>query len=104
VPIAPKAGPAVLPFPPSLDRSFTASDTLRVYFEASVRPGTPPVLPAVEVLTAAARVVRSPSPSFAHGDPVRVDTAIPLAGLASGAYILRATVGAVTRETGFVVK
>lgn len=104
VPVAPKGGPAVLPFPPSLDRSFTAADTLRVYFEASVRPGTSNVLPVVEVLNADARVVRSPSPSFAAGDPVRVEASIPLAGLASGGYVLRATIGAVTRETGFVVK
>jgi hypothetical protein len=104
VPVAPKAGPAVLPFPPSLDRSFTPADTLRVYFEASVRPGAPRAVPVVEVLSAEGRVLRTPTPSFAGGDPVRAEASIPLAGLASGAYVLRATVGGVTRETGFVVK
>jgi hypothetical protein len=75
-----------------------------VYFEASVRPGGPQVPPAVEVLSADGRVMRSPSPSFAAGDPIRVEATIPLAGLASGPYVLRATVGGVSRETGFLVK
>jgi VWFA-related protein len=108
VPVAPKAGPPVLPFPPTLDRAFTAADTLRVYFEASVRPGGSRVPPIVEVVNAEGRVVRSPSPSFAAGDPVRVDASIPLAGLSSGAYVLRATVvdrdTKATREAGFIVK
>ena len=37
VPVAPKTGPAVLPFAPSLDRVFASTDTLRVYFEAFTR-------------------------------------------------------------------
>jgi len=104
VPVAPRAGPAVLPFPPTLDRAFTADDTVRVYFEASVRPGGPRVQPVVEVLTGDGRVMRSPSPSYAGVNPIRVEASIPLVGLASGPYVLRATLGGVTRETGFVVK
>ena len=108
VPVAPKAGPAVLPFPPSLDRAFTAADTLRLYLEASVRPGSSRVLPIVEVLNADGRVVRSPSPSFGGTDPMRVEASIPLSGLAAGPYVLRVTLGdgavRATRETGFAVR
>jgi VWFA-related protein len=108
VPVAPKAGPPALPFPPSLDRVFTAGDTLSVYFEASARLANARLLPAVEVLDKDGRVVRSPSPSFATGDSIRVNAAIPLTGLAPGAYVLRATLGdgaaKATREAGFVIR
>ena len=108
VPVAPKAGPPALPFPPSLDRAFTAGDTLSVYFEASAHvPGARP-MPTVEVLDKDGRVVRSPSPSFASGDPIHVSASVPLTGLAPGAYVLRATMGEgaakATRETGFVIR
>lgn len=108
VPVAPKAGPPALPFPPSLDRTFTSGDTLSVYFEASTRLPDAHVLPSVEVLDKDGHVVRSPSPSFASGDPVRVAATVPLSGLAPGVYVLRAALGAgaarATRETAFVVK
>jgi hypothetical protein len=108
VPVAPKAGPPALPFPPSLDRAFTAGDTLSVYFEASARVSGARPVPAVDVLDKDGRVVRSPSPSFATGDPIRVSASIPLTGLAPGAYVLRATLGEgtakATRETGFVIR
>ena len=102
------SGPPALPFPPSLDRTFTAGDTLSVYFEASARQADARSMPAVEVLDKDGRVVRSPSPSFATGDPIRVSASVPLTGLAPGAYVLRATLGEgnakATRETGFVIR
>jgi VWFA-related protein len=108
VPVAPKAGPALLPFAPSLARAFAPDDTLRVYYEASVRAGGGRTIPSVDVLDASRRIVRSPSPSFVSGDPLRVDASIPLSGLPPGAYVLRATVGEgaskATRETGFVIQ
>jgi VWFA-related protein len=108
VPVAPKAGPPALPFAPSLARAFAPDDTLRVYFEASVRAGGGLTIPAVDVLDATRRVVRSPSPSFVSGEPLRVDASIPLSGLPPGPYVLRATVGEgaskATRETGFVIQ
>lgn len=108
VPVAPKTGPPALPFPPSLDRVFAASDTLRIYFEASVRAADARPIPSIDLVDASGRVVRSPSPSFVSGDPIRVDTAIPLTGLKPGAYVLRATLGSgaakATRETGIAIK
>jgi VWFA-related protein len=108
VPVAPKTGPPTLPFPASLDRVFTTSDTLRVYFEASVRAADARSIPSVDLVDVGGRVVRSPSPSFVSGDPIRVDAAIPLSGLKPGAYVLRATLGSgaakATRETGIVIR
>jgi len=108
VPVAPRPGPPVLPFPATLDRAFAASDTLRLYFEASLRAGTPSVRPVLEILNAEGRVVRSPSASFAGTDPIRVDASIPLSGLAPGGYVVRATLGGgaatATREAGFVIR
>jgi VWFA-related protein len=108
VAIAPKAGPPALPFPPSLDRTFTAADTLRVYFEASARTRDARMMPSVDVADASGRVVRSPSPSFTTGEPIRVDASVPLSGLAPGAYVLRGALGEgasrAIRETGIVIK
>jgi hypothetical protein len=109
VPVAPKTGPPALPFPPSLDRTFTSADTLRAYVEASVRqPVARPLVPSMDVVNADGRVVRSPSPSFVTGDPLRVEVSIPLSGLPPGAYVLRATLGdgadKATREVQFVVR
>ena len=112
VPAAPKATAPPLPFLPSLDRTFAAADTLRVYVEAVDRApraatGTH-TMPSIDVLDARGRVVRSPSPSFTTGDPMRIGATIPLAGLVPGAYVVRAAIGEGTatasRETGFVVK
>lgn len=97
-----------LPRPPTLDRVFTPGDTLRVYVEGTSRPAGGRVTAAIDVVDAVGKVVRSPSPSFMTGDIVRIASEIPLAGLAAGAYVLRATLGdgvhTAGRETGFVVK
>ena len=84
------ASPRDLPFASTLDREFAPSDTLRVYAEGAVRAGARPMV-AVEVLDAAGRVERSPSPSFAVGEAVKVLADVPLAGLAAGPHVLRMT-------------
>jgi len=99
--------PPALPFPPSADRVFTAGDTLRVYVERTIRSGGRP-LASIDVVNADGRVVRSFSPSFTSGDPIKIQHVIPLAGLARGPYVLRATLAdsaaRATRESGFVIK
>ena len=99
--------PPALPFPPTLDREFGAADTLRVYAEAASRAGAP-VTATIDIVDAAGKTVRSPSPSFATGDPIKVEGLVPLAGLSPGAYVLRVTVGSgttrATRESGFAIR
>jgi VWFA-related protein len=97
----------VLPFPPSLDREFTPADTLRVYVEGSSRgAGAPNV--SIDVVAPDGKIVRSPSPSFTSGDPIKIQSVIPLAGLAPGPYMLRATLSSgltrAVRESGFVIR
>jgi VWFA-related protein len=98
---------AVLPFPPSLDRAFASTDDLRVYFEA-IATNPRGLNASIEVLDASGKVVRSPSPSFALGDPIRVQGLVPLAGLRAGTYVLRGTLGdgshSATSQTAFVIR
>jgi VWFA-related protein len=108
---APPSAPApssasALPFPPSLDRVFRASDTLRVYVEARARVSG--LIASLDVVNDAGKVVASHSPSFTSGDPIRISGDVPLQGLASGAYLLRVTLTGggqkATRESGFSVR
>lgn len=96
-----------LPFAPTLDREFSAADTIRIYAEGTIRAGSRPHA-AVDVLDASGRAVRSPSPSFAVGEAVRVQVGVPLAGLAPGGYVLRVTLTAdgrsAVRTVGFAVR
>jgi hypothetical protein len=96
-----------LPFPPSLDRVFSADDTLRVYFEGSGRSGAG-LFPGLEIVDLKGKIVRSVSPSFKSGDPLRIDASIPLTSLPAGGYVLRATLSdgarSASRETGFVIQ
>jgi VWFA-related protein len=96
-----------LPFAPSLDRAFTANDTLHVYVEGMASGARPAVL--VDVVDASGKVVRSPSPSFSTGDVVRIESTIPLAGLQPGTYRLRATLSdtgraPAVRDSAFVIR
>jgi VWFA-related protein len=98
-----------LPISPSLERVFVATDTLRVYVEGTARSSAGRVMAAVDVVDATGKVVRSPSPSFLTTDIVRIESVIPLSGLAPGPYVLRATLSAgarppAVREVGFAVK
>lgn len=120
IPLAPRSQSAALraarmttaapvwPFPPTLDRVFEDRDTLHVYVEAVARAAARLTV-SMDVVDATGKIVRSPSPSFTSGDPIRIQSAIPLRGLAPGAYILRATIAdgehaAAVREAGFAIK
>lgn len=96
-----------LPFPPTLDREFAADDTLRVYAEGTSRGGAP-LTAALDLIDAGGKTVRSPSPSFSTGDPIRIQGVVPLAGLAPGAYVLRVTLSSgatrAIRDSGFVIR
>jgi VWFA-related protein len=96
-----------LPFPPTLDREFTAADTLRVYAEGTSR-GSAPLTATIDVIDAAGDTVRSPSPSSTTGEPIKIQGVVPLAGLAPGGYILRITLSGGTtravRESGFAIR
>lgn len=109
---APARGPAAaaiaaLPFAPSLDRVFSPADTLAVYLEGAAR-STTGLIASIDVVNASGKIVRSQSPSFSSGDPIRISATVPLQGLAAGPYALRATLTSagrsVSRETGFAVR
>ncbi len=95
-----------LPFGPTLDRVFAASDTLRLYAEGVVH-GTR-VTASIDVVDATGRSVLTVVPSVTPGDPVRVSDVVPLRDLAAGAYTLRVTLGdgsrTATRDVGFAVR
>jgi VWFA-related protein len=103
-PVEPRAD---LPFASTLDREFTPGDSIRIYSEGTVRGEARPHV-VVEVLDGSGRAVRSPSPSFAVGEAVKIEAAVPLAGLVAGPYVLRLTLTSGTRsavrELGFSVR
>lgn len=103
----PAVAPPVLPFAPTLDRTFTASDTLRVYFEVASRKGMTGLNGTLAIVGADGGTVRASMP-FVPDAEGRVDLRVPLEGLAPGAHILRValTNGADSsgREIGFFVR
>jgi hypothetical protein len=108
VPAAQLQTPApVLPFDPTLDRTFTARDTLRLFFKAVQK--TPQALNAtMSALTADGTVALSLERALNAGRQPSLDISLPLAQLSPGAYRLRVVVtdGAMSdsREIGLVVK
>ncbi len=97
-----------LPFAPTLDRVFAASDTLRVYFTAmgrSAASGTTGQLTIVDAGDVAG--VRSSTRWTADANGA-VDLRVPLKQLTPGTYIMRIEVlnaeGPATREVGFVMR
>jgi hypothetical protein len=108
VPAAQLQAPApVLPFDPTLDRTFTARDTLRLFFKAVQK--TPQALNAtMSALTADGTVALSFERALDSGRQPSLDISLPLAQLTPGAYRLRVVVtdGAMSdsREIGVVVK
>jgi VWFA-related protein len=96
------AAVASLRFPPSLDRTFTQADVLRVYFEVHGRSGVRQA--TVDVIDAGGHLVASAAPSAEGG---WVDVAIPLATLVPGSYSLRAAVTdgrqVASQQIGFVI-
>jgi VWFA-related protein len=95
------------PLAPSLDRTFAAADTIRLYFEVVRKNAARPLTAKIDIVDDRDDVrawVDRPVPA---GDPGRVDVKLPLSTLSAGAYRLRltATDGAYTagREIGFTV-
>lgn len=112
VPIAPAPTPppeSTLPFPPTLDRVFAASDTLRVYVAGTVRSAAG-LVAGVEIVDARGTgvVSRSPLPLLAWSDSIRINGGVPLQGLAPGAYALRVTLAGggqkAVRETAVAIR
>jgi len=109
VPVAPpplRRPASPLPFAPSLDRVFTASDSLRVYAEGVCRNNGASA--TLEVIGAAGTRVLSVVPTVSPGDPLRVSAVVPLRGLPPGPYTLRValTDGSHTaaKDVGFAVR
>jgi VWFA-related protein len=109
VPVAPPSvrRPAPpLPFPPTLDRVFASTDSLRVYFEGVSR--APGVTASLDVIDGAGRSVLAVIPPVTPGDPLHAEDVVPLKNLAPGTYTLRATLNdgarTVTRDVGFAVR
>jgi hypothetical protein len=95
-----------LPFAPSLDRVFTAAESLRVCAEGSCKARVASA--ALEVIDASGARVLSVPPTLTPGDPFRLSALVPLRGLPPGPYTLRATVTdgphSATRDLGFAVR
>lgn len=81
-------GPALLPFDPALDRTFTAKDTLRLYFEVARQDGTTDATAKVEISDAAGKVINNAEMDVPPGSIAPVDVSMPLAELAPGGYKL----------------
>lgn len=99
--------PAGLPLTPSVNRLFSRTDTLRLYFEVTSTSGEPPRA-LIEVLNAGNHAVHAASPVLSGSDHWRVDTPLPLEALAPGPYIIRVTATGsaktIRRETGIVIR
>jgi hypothetical protein len=98
------AGTPGWPFRPILDRTFRATDVLRVY--AAWR-GAGPAAASVALLDASHAVVRTAARvSLAAGTPLDVD--VPLTGLTPGTYVLQVSLsggaGAAQRELELEVR
>ena len=105
-PPAARRAASPLPFAPTLDRVFSASDTLRVYFEGVCTSGR--ATASLDVLDSSGRAMLTVVPAVASGDPIRVLDVLPLRNLPPGPYTLRAmlTDGSqrATRDVGFAVR
>ncbi|MFI5177673.1 MAG: VWA domain-containing protein [Vicinamibacterales bacterium] len=112
VPVADQSSLAnlTLPFAPALDRTFSADDTLRVYFQIARRRATTPVAGTLAVINVADGLVTSlPWQVGANAAPA-VDLRVPLSGLAPGPYRLINNVSdtlpsaRTQQQVGFVVR
>ena len=83
--------PPALPFTPTLDRVFRASDTLRVYFEVARKDSRAPLSGVLEVEKTDGDRARVTLP-FTPDERGRVMLQLPMSRLAPGSYVLRATV------------
>ena len=97
----------LLPFDPTLDRTFTQRDTLRLFFK-TVQSQPQPLKATISALSADGIVLLTFDRSLAAARQASLDVTLPLAQLTPGAYRLRVDVsdGAMSdrREIGLVVK
>jgi hypothetical protein len=108
VPAAQLQVPApVLPFDPTLDRTFTARDTLRLFFKA-IQKTPQPLKATISALTPDGAIAITFDRPLRADRQSSLDISLPLAQLTPGAYRLQVVVGdgamSDTREIGFVVK
>jgi VWFA-related protein len=107
-PAAGGASRPLWPFPPTLDRTFQASDVLRLFVPVARAEPQAPIVATVEAIGADGRVVRSGRQRIAPGAPAQVSATLALTGLAPGAYVLHVTgtdgAGSAQREVGFVIR
>jgi len=96
-----------LPFDPTLDRTFTARDTLRLFFKVVQRRAMA-LTARISALTPDGTVAVTFDRTLAADRQASLDVTLPLAQLAPGAYRLQVVVhdGAAsdTREVGFVIR
>jgi len=96
------------PFAPSLDRTFTPADTLRLYFEVARRNPAGLVRTKVEILDGGDDVRAWVDREVPATDRGQVDVRLPLGTLAPRAYRLRVTAGDgannAAREVGIVIQ
>jgi hypothetical protein len=112
VPVASSETPQAdlaLPFVPTLDRTFAAKDTLRVYAEVPRTNLPDAVKVTISVVGAAGgRAAASVTSTIAANEHGRVDTTLPLAGVAPGTYTLSLSANdgkhTATREIPITVK
>lgn len=77
-----------LPFTPTLDRSFDATDVLRVYCPLAAHPGVTPTA-TVELMTGNDLVAGSAKPDVNTTDRHAIEADVSLGGLEPGTYRLR---------------
>jgi VWFA-related protein len=100
------SGP-VLPFDPTLDRTFKSRDTLRLFFK-TIQNKPQPLKATISALTPDGDVVVTFDRTLTANRQSSLDVQLPLAQLTPGAYRLRVVVtdGALsdTREVGFAIR
>jgi VWFA-related protein len=97
-----------LPFVPALDRTFAATDSLRVYCEIARSSLNTPLKATASILDSGGRPAVSSGTEIAANQHGRLDTTLSLRGLSPGAYTLSvsATDGkkSASREVAIVIK
>jgi len=101
------SGTTVVPFQPTLDRSFTPADLLRI-FASLARKGTQAVTGRIELLDSAGTIVHTMNVPGVPASAASLDVTLGLAGLAPGAYTVRVTAAdgkaTLERSTGINIK
>ena len=98
----------LLPFEPTLDRVFSHTDELRVYFEVARANEKSTVAMTITVLDAENQPLLAFERSVAPNAPGKIALRIPLEKFGPGAFVLRVAAtdsrNVATAETGFIVK